>query len=120
MERTAELPKVNRERKKRRKETGQVYGSFYRWTKGRPCILAGHAGHDCRGAIDGHHVKSVGAGGKDAENITPMCRAAHAEVHSLGCLSFEAKFGVDLDLEAGAVWGRYCDVTPPDSEGEDD
>ena len=50
----------------------------------------------CNGLADGHHLRTIGAGGKDYGNEVPLCRAAHTEVHTSGLTRFEAKYGIDL------------------------
>lgn len=98
---------VNKDRKKRRADADEVYGSYFRWAKGNPCLIANDPAHACRGPLDPHHVKSVGAGGKDAANLVVLCRGAHDEVHSIGPSRWERRWGRDLDLEAAVLWIEY-------------
>lgn len=44
---------------------------------------------------DPHHVKSKGAGGDDiSENLMPLCRMHHVEIHSIGKISMSEKYPV--------------------------
>jgi len=37
--------------------------------------------------VDAHHVKTRGAGGSDIiENLMPLCRAHHSEIHAKGLM----------------------------------
>lgn len=101
------LNPVNRERKRRRREAGEVYGAFHRWLSTLPCILMDAPGHECLGTVTGHHVKSVGAGGKDWANEVPVCADAHAELHHAGRETFETRYGLDLSLIAAGLAERY-------------
>ena len=54
--------------------------------KSLPCMICGQYG------VDAHHVPSRGAGGKDMiEDMVPLCRAHHTEIHKVGILSFAYK-----------------------------
>jgi len=98
------LNPVNRERRERRKKDDDVYGSYHRYVQELPCILADR--HECAAAV-GHHVKSVGAGGKDYANEVPLCLRHHEEVHRTGRETFEERHGVDLNLIAAGIAERY-------------
>lgn len=54
--------------------------------------------------VDPHHVKTRGAGGKDEENLIPLCRKHHTELHTIGRMSFQIKY--DLDYEK--LIQHYC------------
>lgn len=102
--------KTNPERKERVRD-GLVYGRYHEWVGHLPCILAGIDGHACRSYRDGqlvkgHHVKSVGAGGKDRGNEVPMCFTAHIEVHR-GQKTFEEQHQIDLQSVAAALANFY-------------
>lgn len=100
LRRDTPLPRLNRERQQRRREVGEVYGAYHAWIRAHRCILADHPQHRCVGPVEGAHVRSVGAGGKDVGNEVPLCVAAHrgdgASLHRLGRRSFEAHWGCDL------------------------
>lgn len=73
------------------------YGPWYYVVCGMECCVCGSAGWWA------HHVKSVGAGGLDAENCAPLCMAHHAEVENIGRKTFEKKYGVDLETIAKEI-----------------
>jgi len=52
---------------------------------------------------DPAHVRSRGAGGKDAANVAPLCRRHHIEQHALGRSALEARCGVSLEVVASYV-----------------
>ena len=78
----AELPAVNKERRKRRADAGLVYGEHHRHVATLPCVLQGLPGHHCWGDVCGHHLKTVATGGEDRRNQVPVCTSAHAEFHA--------------------------------------
>jgi hypothetical protein len=66
-----------------------------------------------------HHVKSVGSGGLDYENLVPLCIDHHNEVER-GKKTFATKY--DVNLKELAVWYANCDdvgytPTPPPDRG---
>lgn len=91
--RRSSVPKVNRERKARRKAEGLVYGPYHRATTRLPCIGVTFGwepltvlAHRCsffsdRPGIESHHVVHVGTGGKDEENTVPVCPGLHDLIH---------------------------------------
>ena len=108
----APLPKTNKERRRRRREADEVYGSYHQWVSQQPCVLASYPRSGCFGKITGHHLKSVGAGGRDADNEVSICAKHHVQLHTVGLARFEAVYECDLDLHAGALWSRYCFEEP--------
>lgn len=84
---------------------GQVYGWLYEACRTLPCILAERHGHICLGPVTPHHIKRVGAGGKDWENIVPMCMSLHGLCHGQmwGVTERDIERQFDLDLKAIAV-----------------
>lgn len=43
--------------------------------------------------VDPHHVKTRGAGGKDTlDNLMPLCREHHTEIHKIGKKTFFKKY----------------------------
>lgn len=116
------MPKVNEERLKRREEQGLVYGPYHRWVETQPCILTGHQLHECefylgRSGIEGHHLKTVASGGKDAGNEVSVCAKLHDLLHQHGKTWAEARYpGLSLDLEAVRLWERYLSETAEPDE----
>lgn len=57
--------------------------------------------HRCVGAVVGHHVKSVGAGGKDYANEVPLCAGSHFTLHTMGqdaaCRAWQIDFGAEAE-----------------------
>lgn len=109
LDRSTPLPKKNAKRKAKRAADDHTYGSFYRYVKTLPCAVGGE-GDPCFGEIHGHHVKSVGAGGRDAANLAPLCERHHRMIHDIGPKAFDARFFNDLKLYADAIWKRYRDA----------
>lgn len=101
------VKRVNAKRKAKRAAEDRVYGSFFRYVRTLPCAIAGE--HECGGTVDGHHIKSVGAGGEDANNCVPLCRFAHTEIHMIGAARFNDKYFNDLHLYARAIYQRWQD-----------
>lgn len=55
--------------------------------KESPCCACGAQN------VDAHHIKSVGSGGGDEfNNLLPLCRQHHTEVHALGLLQMCNKY----------------------------
>ena len=96
------MPGRNRKRQKRREEAGEVYGPYFRWMSGKPCEAANGNCITWAPTV-GHHVRSVGAGGVDAENLAPLCILHHREAHD-GNLGH-----IDLKRAAAVWWSRYCE-----------
>jgi hypothetical protein len=44
---------------------------------------------------DPHHTVSRGAGGSDKTCI-PLCREHHVEIHAIGIITFQEKYGLDI------------------------
>ena len=97
MKRSATLKRTAFRPKPRRQHQPGVYGPYHRWIASKPCTLwlLGKS-HACNVRVDGHHLRTIGAGGKDYGNEVPLCLFAHAEVHTSGRTRFEAKYGIDL------------------------
>lgn len=111
LQRHAYLRAVNPARKAKRREAGEVYGPGYLWMTRQPCILRSRPDHRCAWSQDrqpeAHHVKSVGAGGRDAEDTVPVCHVAHDALHSMGPETFERRHNVSLTTLARDWWIRY-------------
>ena len=78
----------------------EVYGAYHQWIGTLRCLLQERSDHRCAGRVTGHHVRSVGAGGKDVGNEVPLCERFHREVHRIGRRTFEDRYGLDLAAEA--------------------
>lgn len=49
----------------------------------------------CDNNAEPHHIKSKGSGGDDhIDNLAPLCRAHHTEVHMKGTYTFSEKYKV--------------------------
>jgi len=93
---------VNQHRKKRMRrdpETGHVhtYGAYHRWIKGKNCevVVIGNRQSDCEGKVTGHHMKTVGSGGRDFGNEVPLCNRHHKLIEDEGASAFQKKTGVN-------------------------
>lgn len=82
-----------------------IAGKSYHYSDGG---MTGMANHVCVGRIESHHCRIEGDGttGKKPgdDKCVALCSAAHAEGHSIGWKSFEAKYRVDLTSIAAALW----------------
>lgn len=76
------------------------------YVRGFVCALAGLKGktplgtemvHECFGRMEGHHVKTRGAGGGDDQQA-PLCALGHSQVHG------GYTFPVDLEKLAAELW----------------
>lgn len=83
------------------------YGPYHAWVATLPCLLADRPDHRCAGRITGHHVRSVGAGGRDRGNEVPLCERAHRAVHRAGQVTFEERHEVDLGAVARTLERRW-------------
>lgn len=105
------IKRRNAKRQAKRKAEGLVYGPYHAWIGTLPCTLASDPRHECRGKVEGHHLKRVGNGGVDAENEIPLCENGHTlsmlSVHVMGPQSFDRYWGVDSEAIAAALWERY-------------
>jgi len=117
LQRRTWIKAMNRERKAKRRAEGLVYGPYHRWVadeSNAPCALRqGSGGHACgffpyRARMEGHHLKKVGSGGKDAANEVRVCAFAHdlLEDHP-GTMWAKTEHGVDLIGIALDLWARY-------------
>ena len=113
LQRHAFMRAVNPERKAKRKEAGEVYGPYHRWVADdseAPCVLYRRGGHLCewvgdRRRMEGHHVKRVGSGGKDAGNEVRVCPLAHDTIEATAPSVLVRRYdGVDLEAEALALY----------------
>lgn len=89
---------------------------FKQYVRGFPCLLAGKPGHVCSGRIQFAHVRMEGDGGmglkpSDSRGL-PMCENAHLwDQHVKGEKAFEAKWGVNLVVEAERHWNAWLNGT---------
>lgn len=60
------------------------------------CVVCGKVG------VQLAHVHSRGSGG-GAGDIVPLCPAHHAEQHTLGIASFQARYEIDLEFIASQL-----------------
>jgi len=98
---TTPLPNKNQARVARRQAAGLVYGAYHRSVTKMPCWLAGHSDHQCRffsgrPSIEGDHLKTIAAGGKDEGNEWPVCPGLHSLRHQKGPKWIEQRFKIDL------------------------
>lgn len=108
MSRAKPMPTKNAARQKKRRDVGEVYGPFFAYVKTLPCAVYGE-GDPCEGPVTGHHLRSVGAGGKDAANLAPLCAKHHRLIHNIGPKRFDARFFNDLKLYGDVIYRRWRD-----------
>jgi hypothetical protein len=75
--------------------------------RGLPCVLLEQG--TCAGRVECAHVKARGAAGKDRGNTVPMCSLHHTIQHTIGRLTFEQRFSIDLaaiatELDQKETW----------------
>jgi len=58
--------------------------------------------------VDFAHVKTRGAGADDSSGV-PLCRVHHAEEHTIGINTFQAKYKIDLHALAAEFVRRTPD-----------
>ena len=59
-----------------------------------PCLVGNKA---CTIGTDPHHVKTRGAGGGDEpENLMPLCRVHHTEIHLTGHAKFVKRYDIRI------------------------
>lgn len=63
-------------------------------------------GQVCVGVVEVDHVRTRGAGGKDAGNCCALCTGHHSERHTIGIRTFEKRYGVNLEAEAQKIADR--------------
>jgi hypothetical protein len=71
------------------------------WFRQMNCLVCGKI------PSDPHHVRTRGAGGVDKDNIVPLCRFHHTELHTGGRHTFARKYGVNLNEKALEYEARY-------------
>jgi hypothetical protein len=91
--------------RKARVRGDEVYGSYHWWIKNWPCLFFDRG--ECSGSISGHHVKSVGSGGRDARNEVPLCAYHHRLGDDIGWKSFQKRMKTDLKIAAEWYWRLY-------------
>jgi hypothetical protein len=134
LKRSGQLRRTGRlktEGKRSKKSGGQLFPRrhdpvYRQWIRTQYCVVHGHvltdAGsqqlrvfvspdvrywHGCEGPIEGCHVKSRGAGGSDRGNMVAMCWRAHQEQHCIGIKSFQARWSINLEMEALKLYVKY-------------
>ena len=82
----------------------EIYGWIWREVSRLPCVARDHPAHSCGPPGPAHHVKTVGAGGRDWMNVVPLCYALHMMCHGAvwgwSQLRVEKEFQLDLEEEA--------------------
>lgn len=65
-----------------------------------PCALGGVY---CTTQVEAHHVRSIGAGGRE-QDLIPLCPDHHAELHHSGRETFALRYRVNLEALAEGLW----------------
>ena len=108
LKRTTRLKPVNAKRKK--KMHAEQFGppGFADFVRASGCMIAvERVSSVCMGPVGVAHVVSRGAGGKWRENCVGLCAGHHAVQHAIGVAEFEKRHGVDMDLWACAITGKW-------------
>lgn len=95
---------MNPERKAERHAEQFGDGPYAAWLRTQPCACG--CGRWERDRMHLHHVRSRGAGGTERD-LVPMHFACHDAGHVRGWQTFERERGVDLRMEADALWLRW-------------
>lgn len=69
---------------------------YREWVRMHRCVLDNGKGCDCFGLVEAAHVKSRGAGGVDMANLYPCCSKHHNLQHTIGILTFQKRYRLDL------------------------
>ncbi len=84
--------------------------AYRKFVRARPCVVRGHAQHECFGRNQACHVKHAGMGGKNAPadrgNLFTACVRAHDEYHRSPA-TFAAKYGVNVVVDAERAAREY-------------
>lgn len=111
LQRRTRLRPINPERRQRMRTDPDghqhTYGDYHRFVSKQPCLLRRVRRHHCIGEVSGHHIRTVGAGGRDYEQEVPLCAMAHLSHDHLGRETFERRWGVSLKLEAERLAELY-------------
>ena len=73
---------------------------------------------DMFNVTDPAHVKTVGSGGPDAENIVPLCHYHHQELHSIGIVTFQLHYNINLKQVAKEAFDRYSSTVSESDHAE--
>lgn len=109
------LRPVNSERKARRASKGEVYGPYHDFVGTLSCSGSASPDHECefypfagRPGVEGDHIVTVAAGGKDYGNEWPLCPFLHDVRHRHGVGRVESMIRVEA-LEAAEAVRRLWD-----------
>ena len=93
------------------KEWKRVYHSkaFVEWTHKRVSCASGHRGCVCAHINPANRPPSGMGRKQDARWIVPLTREEHDDYHQHGQVTFEAKWGIDLTLEALDHWAAWLE-----------
>lgn len=103
------LPKMRKRQRFGTREEQQVRcPGHLAWIRRHECCIKGRNGHACDGRIEAMHVRygnDGGAGIKPGDDHTiPGCTLAHRTQHDMGELSFQHRYGIDLNKMADQLW----------------
>ncbi len=88
-----------------------MFSLFYEYISKQNCLLYDEYGYECRGKTHSHHIVSRGAGGKEINNLIPLCASHHVmganSIHFLGKKTFEKKYKINLKEEGVKYFDQY-------------
>jgi hypothetical protein len=70
--------------------------------RGFGCVACVVLGRKQRSQTQADHIRSRGAGGKEAANLWALCASHHDERHRRGLRQFEYTYNLDAK-----AWGRF-------------
>jgi len=71
-----------------------------------PCIVCAHVGDKQVSRTEAHHVKTRGSGGGD-DTAVCICTRHHKHFHLIGRKTFATRYGIDLMVEAKALYKLF-------------
>jgi 5-methylcytosine-specific restriction endonuclease McrA len=81
---------------------------FLAWVRLRSCLVCGRPPVN-----QAAHVKTRGSGGKDLDNVVPLCYRCHSEQHTIGIKTFQKRHGLDLERDAQEVTTEWKNELTP-------
>lgn len=91
----------NVERKRQRE--AEQFGPYAEWIRKKACIIGG----GCWTVVQAAHHHGRGAGGKAEANLFPCCAEHHSEFHTIGVLTWQRKYGIDLEALTAHLHREY-------------
>lgn len=108
IQRKRKIKQVNAKRRARNSKRAYGDPAHRDWLHNQLCVITGNRGSRSNPMVAAHTKGDGGAGYKaSARYQVPMLDSLHKELHQHGVQTFEAKYGVYLELLAAEVWGAW-------------